>query len=319
MARAPSLTAMRAFEAVGRLGSLTAAARELFVTPAAVSHRIGDLERQLDTPLFHRQGKRYELTEVGLAGYRVIGDSFQRINLALESMTRQEQRQDINLSAPTSLALLWILPRLARFEEGRRNVTVYLEASDDPLAPREYFPDVIIAQSMQQPDERPWTTLMGNHQIVAAAPSLLRSVGPVKQAADLLGVPLIHSDWRENRRQGGPSWSRWFQAMGVEARRLPGGVHVNQGQLAISLAIAGRGFIVTNVAMAERALLSGELEVVFDQPVLRSTRFWLLVQGAEPENPSVALFRDWLLAEAERTRGLLRGDLAARREISPGA
>lgn len=306
MARSPSLTTMRAFEAVARNGSLTRAARELFVTPAAVSHRIAELERQLGTPLFQRVGKSYRLTEVGQAGFRVIGDAFERLSLALETMKRQEQRQNVNLSAPTSFAVRWILPRLRRFEEQFRNVSVFLEASDDPLQPREYYPDVIVAHSMEPPDGRPWQALIGGHHVVVAAPSLLRSFRAGIRPADLLAGPLIHSDWRENQRRGGPSWQRWFKAMGVEAAHLPRGLHVNQGQLAIALAVAGRGFVVTNLAMAESALQAGELEVVFDDAVLPSTRYWVLAESAGLPRSPAALLRDWLVAEAEQTRGTQR-------------
>ena len=40
MRNAPAMTGLRALEAVVRTGSLSAAARELCVTPAAISHRV---------------------------------------------------------------------------------------------------------------------------------------------------------------------------------------------------------------------------------------------------------------------------------------
>ena len=54
MARLPSLTGLRAFEAAGRHLSFTKAATELHVTQAAVSHAIRGLEDQLGVKLFRR-------------------------------------------------------------------------------------------------------------------------------------------------------------------------------------------------------------------------------------------------------------------------
>ena len=63
--RLPSLTALKAFEAAARHQSFTRAADELFVTQAAVSRQIRELEEALGRPLFHRLHRRVELTEAG--------------------------------------------------------------------------------------------------------------------------------------------------------------------------------------------------------------------------------------------------------------
>ena len=57
----PPLRALQAFEAVGRLGSVTAAARALGVTPGAVSQQIKLLEDQVNLPLIVKDGRRVAL------------------------------------------------------------------------------------------------------------------------------------------------------------------------------------------------------------------------------------------------------------------
>jgi LysR family transcriptional regulator, glycine cleavage system transcriptional activator len=63
--RLPSLNALRAFEAAARHESFTEAANELFVTHAAVSRHIRDLEEWLGIELFRRTGRGVALTEAG--------------------------------------------------------------------------------------------------------------------------------------------------------------------------------------------------------------------------------------------------------------
>ena len=70
----PPLTALRAFESAARLSSFTRAARELHVTPAAISHQIRGLEKYLGVTLFRRTGRRLELTDQG----RVAAESLSR-------------------------------------------------------------------------------------------------------------------------------------------------------------------------------------------------------------------------------------------------
>ncbi|TGT51825.1 LysR family transcriptional regulator, partial [Mesorhizobium sp. M2E.F.Ca.ET.166.01.1.1] len=61
----PSMTALICFEAAARNESFKTAARELNVTPAAVSHQIKALESDLKCDLFLRRSRGVELTEKG--------------------------------------------------------------------------------------------------------------------------------------------------------------------------------------------------------------------------------------------------------------
>jgi DNA-binding transcriptional ArsR family regulator len=58
LANDPPLRAVRAFEAIARLGSVTLAAQELAISPSAVSHQLKVLEGYLQIPLTERQGRR---------------------------------------------------------------------------------------------------------------------------------------------------------------------------------------------------------------------------------------------------------------------
>lgn len=65
--RLPPLNMLRAFEAAGRLLSVTHAARELSVTQSAVSHQIKALEEWLGVALVARNGRHLALTPPGAA------------------------------------------------------------------------------------------------------------------------------------------------------------------------------------------------------------------------------------------------------------
>lgn len=65
--RLPPLEWIRAFEAAARLGSFTAAAEDLGLTQAAVSQRIGHLEKHFGASLFHRRARAISLTVEGEA------------------------------------------------------------------------------------------------------------------------------------------------------------------------------------------------------------------------------------------------------------
>jgi LysR family glycine cleavage system transcriptional activator len=63
--KTPTLRAIQAFEAFGRLDSVTGAAIDLGVSPGAVSQQIRKLEEALDVPLVERRGRTVTLTSWG--------------------------------------------------------------------------------------------------------------------------------------------------------------------------------------------------------------------------------------------------------------
>lgn len=83
--RLPPLNALRAFEATGRHGSFTSAARELHVTPAAVSQQVRMLEAILGRPLFDRRPRRLQLTAEGAALLPGVQDGLRRFGEAVSA------------------------------------------------------------------------------------------------------------------------------------------------------------------------------------------------------------------------------------------
>ena len=75
----PPLNALKAFVAAGKHLNLTAAAKELFVTPSALSHQIRGLEKSLDIKLFIRTRHGLKLTEAGRLIFPGINDAFDQI------------------------------------------------------------------------------------------------------------------------------------------------------------------------------------------------------------------------------------------------
>jgi len=107
---------VRAFEAAGRSGSFTAAARETGLTQAAVSQRIRNLEDRIGAQLFLRQARGVVLTVDGEAWLPYVSNALQALSRSAEDLFGKPMKK-LSISASGSITELWIAPRLGALED----------------------------------------------------------------------------------------------------------------------------------------------------------------------------------------------------------
>src|SRR5690242_259680 len=122
------LTALRSFEVAGRLESFTLAAEELFISQAAVSRQIRELEQLLGEPLFERRHRSVLLTGSGRKLLAVLTPSFDRIDECLEDIRGASMSADLKVSVEPSFAACWLVPRLPEFRKRHPDVEILLDA-----------------------------------------------------------------------------------------------------------------------------------------------------------------------------------------------
>ncbi|NLV00447.1 LysR family transcriptional regulator [Marinomonas sp. UCMA 3892] len=124
----PPLKSLPVFEAVARLNSFSLAANELNVSQSAVSHQIRILENHLGESLFHRQGRKLELTKEGKHYLDSISNSLLQIEEATNHIKGQ-QKTHIRLAVYSSFAVYWLIPRLPELKHLYPNLELSIEMS----------------------------------------------------------------------------------------------------------------------------------------------------------------------------------------------
>src|ERR1700732_4905895 len=122
--RLPALNALRAFEAAARHLSFLKAAKELNVTPGAISQQIKGLEAQLGMTLFRRLTRGVLLTDAGQLYARRLGELFDGIDTATRDLRRSEAAAVLTVSAIPSFAARWLIPRLGSFNLAHPDITM---------------------------------------------------------------------------------------------------------------------------------------------------------------------------------------------------
>jgi DNA-binding transcriptional LysR family regulator len=124
--------AMKTFVRVAKLGTLSAAARELGLTQPAVSQQIAALERHLDVRLFHRSTRQLALTEGGETYYQHARQILQAVDEAEESAGELSTalRGNLRLHGPVGFGQMHLAPIVIEFQQLHPDLTVELVLDD---------------------------------------------------------------------------------------------------------------------------------------------------------------------------------------------
>jgi len=294
---------LRAFEAAGRLESLTDAAAELNVTPAAVGHQVRALENYLDQSLFERRYRAITLTEKGRLLLSGLTDGFDRLAETIDAFTALEERRPLMITCCNSFASRWLVPRLDEFHARHPDIDVRLDATQRLVDLRrdEFDLGIRFGPGHWQGLEADY--LLDEEFIPVASPELLLRK-PVEVPADLAGHTLLHRD-----DSPGPApldWAMWLQAAEVEGVDPERGLRYSMESMAIQAALDGHGIALVSNVLVEADLEAGRLVRLFDIGLRTGldVAYYLAYAPSRLRHPRVAAFRDWLLEEVARSARL---------------
>ena len=307
--RALAVGPLRAFEAVARRSSFSAAAEELHLTQPAISRQIKGLEDELGSPLFLRGTRRVELTVAGTQLLRGVIPLLQRLDTTVSQIRSARGRRHVSITTFASFASLWLLPRLALFQSAHPDIDIRISASD-AMADLD-DPDVDLALRYCHPDQAPAgaTRLFGEVVTPAVGRGLAEQAArgqapPLVEAADLARHTLIEED--DNR----PSaeflgWRNWLRQHGVPQLEPARWMLLNFTYQQVQTALAGQGVALARLPLVAEALERGELIEPFgaSKRVLSPIAYWLIeCPRGKAARPEVTLFARWLVTQAEQTR-----------------
>ena len=212
------LTALRSFEVAGRHQSFTRAAEELFISQAAISRQIRELEALLGRPLFERKHRAVELTPAGQRLLDVLTRSFDGIDDCLTALQDEPSIGMVKVSVESAFAAGWLIQRLAAFNREFPDVHVVVDTDPRLIAFRGDRAQLAIRHSVQASRwARTESVRLAEVELVpVAAPSLLKDTPAIREPRDLLGLPLLHEEdttlWKGWFAKAGCPMPRWSKA-----------------------------------------------------------------------------------------------------------
>lgn len=297
------LAALRGFDAAARLLSFTLAADRLALTQSAISRQIAALERQVGKALFVRKTRALALTHDGQRLHSAVAQALAGVDACVDAIRGVGQAPRVALTTYASFASLWLVPRLASFQQLHAGIEIRIDASDRMVDLAQDGLDVAIRRSRPSGLDAPQSATLLCKEFVtpALSPHLLERSVPLRAPSDLLRLPLIDMDERWQPSVAG-GWQRWFEAFGVPPQAAPGGRMVfSFVDQATQAAVRGQGVVMGGSPLLEDAVVNGQLITPFpDLKLDTGYNFYLIVNPQRAQAPEVAAFVRWLKDEFAR-------------------
>ena len=248
-------------------GSLSATARELNLTPPAVSRRLSQLEERLGVRLLNRTTRRISLTSEGEVYFanaqRILGDIDEMERLV--SSSRAAPKGLLRVNAPLGFGRSYIGPAISAFTKSYPEVEVQLHLTDRPVN----LPDEAIDVSIRfgdLPDSRLIAKkIAANRRLLVASPVYLRAAGEPDYPHELTQHQCIVL------RQNESAYGNWRLSKGkqTETIKVHGKLSTNDGEVALNWALEGHGILMRAEWDVAKYLRSGRLVQVladYDTP-----------------------------------------------------
>ena len=289
----PPLKALRAFEAASRHLSFTEAAKELFVTQAAVSHQIKALESHLGVELFRRLNRGLMLTQEGQEFLPPVRRAFDLIQDATARAMEVDENTTLTVTVLPSFGARWLVARLGRFRDVHPDIDIYVSQTAELVDFTRENVDVGIRYGRGEYPGMRTDRLLTEDIVPVCSPTLLDGQYPLRTPSDLLHQTLLHDtshrDWR--------TWLLAAAAQGVEPARGP--IFTDSADL-VTAAVAGQGVALARGVLAHDALVSGRLVRPFELSLPSEFAYYIVCPDNKANRPKIVAFREWLLSEAAK-------------------
>ncbi len=314
-----ALDNLRTFSTVARCLSFSAAADELHLTQSAISRRIQTLEDELGVPLFARDTRTVTLTQAGEQMRQSLMPALERIDRTVAKLRNDQARRHVSVTTFSTMATLWLLPRLSSFQAANPDIDIRIVADDKFLDLDDPEIDVALRYLVDvEPPEH--AERMFDEAVTPVASPLLTALIKEGRAPRLDTVSDLNAHALLDQDTTHPgsrciTWSYFFGKRGdasIQPRRR---VLINYGHQIIQAAMAGQGVALGRMPLIQPSLERGELVEVFGAKARLSVEaaYWLIPMPSAVLRPELQAFLAWLREQAAQTRRALKRSEAQQR------
>lgn len=304
MRNLPPLTALRAFEAAARLLSFQDAAKELGLTPTAISHQVRLLEQICGKPLFLRRPRPLSLTAAGAQLLPSIGQGLDLFAEGLASVS-EPATQRLRVTATNAFAARWIVPRMPSWRASYPDIGLDIMGTDSIMSLADDKADVAIRYARRPPEDLVCSEVGRDTYILVASPLLVGREPVDLSPHDLLRLPLIDGQWEGSLNP--PMWFEWVRVARLTVSDVPdlarrAQMSFREDLHGIEAAIAGYGVAICSDVLVRPEIASGAL-VKVSSIELAGYGFFTAHRAKHPREKTIKAFEHWIASQFRSANG----------------
>ncbi|MEL6171661.1 MAG: LysR family transcriptional regulator [Pseudomonadota bacterium] len=284
---------MICFEAAARHVSFKAAARELNVTPAAISHQVKALEDELRFKLFDRQYRGVQLTETGAYLFVAIQRSFEAMGEAVDQLRSRSTQASVSIQSTSAISSLWLTPRLGQFWRSHGHISVGQILSDDGIDRQ--TADLSIRYGDINSETGTCEVLFQDNISALGSPEFAEKFGS-EEISGVGKMPLIHLDTQNSQWT---TWEEWARSLDYRGG-LRTAHRVNNYVIALQAALDGIGALLGWDGLTGDHVATGRLVKVL--PFTVPSPLDLYVKLHNGESTEARILFDWLANHSTQGR-----------------
>jgi DNA-binding transcriptional LysR family regulator len=291
------------FVRVVELGSLSAAGRDMRISPAVASNRIKELEKHLGVRLLNRTTRQLTTTEQGgvfYDGARRIMEAVTEAEAAVTALSGRP-RGTIRVTAPLGLGRRLIASGIPEFRERYPEIEVRLRLSDHQVDIMKEGIDVAFRLGLLEDSSLRLRGIMECERVLAAAPSYLQARGEPATPDDLISE---QHDCLILRYPGAREFF-WTLALpsGPQKFEVRGPYDSDDGDVLTQWALDGHGVVNKPRFEVEPYLRDGRLKVILPDTPPVPVQLAAVYPHRNFQDPKIRLLLNFM---AERCQRLIR-------------
>ncbi len=294
------LFALKVFQTVARVGSLSVAARELSLSTASVFGYTKDLEAAFEAPLFTRQGKKLVLTPSGESlRERAAGilQGVDDLHAAARSMSAGVSGK-LRVHTQISCGYAFVVPALQQCLAANPQLHFRLSMTDDWAGNPDLNTDVFILNELPDVKTLVSRKILTSRMAICASPQYIKRRGEPTSHVDLE----VHDCITSSVVRGSTVW-RLRDAGGTHTVRPHVAVQTTDWHAMYKLALQGNGLVMVPLRYSQKEIASGQLVTVLGRYECAPSatadfreNVWVLFHRTRHKAPRVRAFLDQLIA-----------------------
>lgn len=260
------------------------------MTHGAISKQIALLEHWLGVKLFKRSPGGVAPTLAGHAYRQEVAAALDRIASATTSLSGHDKPDTLDINAPPTFTIRWLVPRLSKFQIRHPALEIRLNTQRSDVSSALRGADVVIRRGPASWRGVDSQLFLREAITPVCSPRFLRRKS-VESPADLARQVWLYADARPG------DWSSWLRAAGVPNLMPERALHFDHSALSLEAAIDGMGVAMGPISMIQTEIEAGTLVLPYPKLVARTPGYYAICGRHSVAESKVRQFRDWLAGE----------------------